>query len=94
MFPVPVGLGVVEAALAEPVAVAGPCGAHLADQGWRSVVILGAGPIGLGVLQSAVAAGAMLTIVSEPSEARRAGRAVRRHGSFGSAYRRRDRGGP
>ncbi len=34
--------------------------------------MLGAGPIGLAVLQSAVAAGAAVTIVSEPSPARRA----------------------
>ena len=36
-----------------------------------TVVVLGAGPIGLAVLQSAIAAGAVVTIVSEPSTARR-----------------------
>ena len=72
VFPVPDGLGVVEAALAEPVAVAVHAVRISPIRVGASVVILGAGPIGLGVLQSAVAAGAMLTIVSEPSEARRA----------------------
>ena len=72
VFPVPDGLGVVEAALAEPVAVAVHAVRISPITVGASVVVLGAGPIGLGVLQSAVAAGAALTIVSEPSEARRA----------------------
>jgi (R,R)-butanediol dehydrogenase / meso-butanediol dehydrogenase / diacetyl reductase len=69
---VPAGLDVVEAALAEPVAVAVHAVRLASITFGTSVVVLGAGPIGLAVLQSAVAAGAALTIVSEPSEARRA----------------------
>jgi (R,R)-butanediol dehydrogenase/meso-butanediol dehydrogenase/diacetyl reductase len=72
VFPVPDGLGVIEAALAEPLAVAVHAVRISPVTVGASVVVLGGGPIGLGVLQSAVAAGAGLTIVSEPSEARRA----------------------
>ena len=71
-FPVPAGLDVVSAALTEPVAVA----VHAVRRAPRTlgaaVVVLGAGPIGLGVLQAVAAAGASTTIVSEPSSARRA----------------------
>jgi (R,R)-butanediol dehydrogenase/meso-butanediol dehydrogenase/diacetyl reductase len=70
-FVVPDGLGVVEAALAEPMAVA----VHAVRRGpnllGAIVLVLGAGPIGLGVLQAAIAAGATTTIVSEISAARR-----------------------
>jgi (R,R)-butanediol dehydrogenase/meso-butanediol dehydrogenase/diacetyl reductase len=63
---------VVEAALAEPMAVA----VHAARRGpnllGATVMVLGAGPIGLGVLQSAIAGGATTTIVTEISAARRA----------------------
>lgn len=69
VFPAPDGLGVVEAALAEPVAVAVHAVRIASIASGTSVVVLGAGPIGLGVLQ---AAGAALAIVSEPSAARRA----------------------
>jgi (R,R)-butanediol dehydrogenase/meso-butanediol dehydrogenase/diacetyl reductase len=71
VFPVPDGLGVVEAALTEPLAVA----VHAVRRAPRSlgaaVVVLGAGPIGLAVLQSVAAGGAAVTVVSEPSPARR-----------------------
>jgi (R,R)-butanediol dehydrogenase/meso-butanediol dehydrogenase/diacetyl reductase len=70
-FVVPNGLGVIEAALAEPMAVA----VHAVRRGpnllGASVLVLGGGPIGLGVLQAAVAAGASATILSEISPARR-----------------------
>jgi 2-desacetyl-2-hydroxyethyl bacteriochlorophyllide A dehydrogenase len=65
-FPVPPGLGAAEAALAEPMAVA----VHAVRRG-ASVMVLGAGPIGLGVLQAALAAGATTAIVTEVSPARR-----------------------
>jgi 2-desacetyl-2-hydroxyethyl bacteriochlorophyllide A dehydrogenase len=71
-FPVPEGLDVVEAALAEPTAVAVHAVRRAPQTFGASVVVLGAGPIGLAVLQSVVAAGAAATIVSEPSSARRA----------------------
>ncbi len=68
---VPEGVDLREAALAEPLAV----GAHAvrmagAILGAR-VLILGAGPIGLGVLQFARAAGAGAVVVSEPDATRR-----------------------
>lgn len=68
---VPDGVDLREAALAEPLAV----GAHAvrmagAILGAR-VLILGAGPIGLGVLQFARAAGAGTVVVSEPDPTRR-----------------------
>jgi len=68
---VPDGVDLREAALAEPLAV----GAHAvrmagAILGAR-VLILGAGPIGLGVLQFARVAGAGTVVVSEPDATRR-----------------------
>jgi len=71
VFEVPAGLDVNTAALAEPVAVA----VHAVRRAPRtlgaSVMVLGAGPIGLAVLQSVRAAGAGLVMVSEVSAARR-----------------------
>ncbi len=73
-FIIPDGLGVVEAALAEPVAVA----VHAVRQAptvlGAAVLILGAGPVGLAILAAVRAAGAAVVIVSEPSP-RRAGAA-------------------
>jgi (R,R)-butanediol dehydrogenase/meso-butanediol dehydrogenase/diacetyl reductase len=71
-FVVPDGLGVVEAALAEPMAVAVHAARRAPNLLGANVLVLGAGPIGLGVLQSAIAAGATTTIVTEISAARRA----------------------
>jgi (R,R)-butanediol dehydrogenase/meso-butanediol dehydrogenase/diacetyl reductase len=71
-FPVPDALGVVEAALAEPMAVAVHAVRRAPTMLGAVVMILGAGPIGLGVLQSVIAAGARTTIVTEISPARRA----------------------
>jgi (R,R)-butanediol dehydrogenase / meso-butanediol dehydrogenase / diacetyl reductase len=69
-FIVPSGLGVAEASLAEPMAVA----THAVRRGpnalGTAVLVLGGGPIGLGVLQAVRAAGATTVIVSEPSAAR------------------------
>jgi (R,R)-butanediol dehydrogenase / meso-butanediol dehydrogenase / diacetyl reductase len=70
-FVVPPGLGVVEAALAEPMAVAVHAVRRAPTTLGATVLILGAGPIGLGVLQAVRAAGATTTVVSEPSAARR-----------------------
>jgi 2-desacetyl-2-hydroxyethyl bacteriochlorophyllide A dehydrogenase len=70
-FVVPDGLGVVEAALAEPMAVAVHAVRRAPTMLGATVMVLGAGPIGLGVLQCALAAGARVVIVTEPSEARR-----------------------
>ncbi|HEX5586746.1 MAG TPA: alcohol dehydrogenase catalytic domain-containing protein, partial [Acidimicrobiia bacterium] len=79
-FSVPESLDPVSAALTEPVAVA----VHAVRRAPRTlgatVVVLGAGPIGLAVLQAVRAAGASTTIVSEPSAARRA-----RAASFGAS---------
>lgn len=69
---VPDGLSVVEAALAEPMAVATHAARRAPNLLGASVLVLGAGPIGLGALMAARAAGAGVTIVSEVSEARRA----------------------
>lgn len=68
---VPDGVDLRAAALAEPLAV----GAHAvrmagAVLGAR-VLVLGAGPIGLGVTQFALAAGAAAVVVSEPDPTRR-----------------------
>ncbi|MCU1344465.1 MAG: Alcohol dehydrogenase GroES domain protein [Acidimicrobiia bacterium] len=72
VFPVPAGLDVVTAALTEPVAVAVHAVRRAPQTFGASVMVLGAGPIGLAVLQSVVAAGARFVIVSEMSAARRA----------------------
>lgn len=70
-FVVPEGLGVVEAALAEPMAVA----VHAVRRGpslqGATVLVLGGGAIGLGIMQAARAAGASLLIVSETTATRR-----------------------
>jgi (R,R)-butanediol dehydrogenase/meso-butanediol dehydrogenase/diacetyl reductase len=70
-FPVPDGLDVVDAALTEPLAVAVHAVRRAPATLGASVLVLGAGPIGLGVLQAVRAAGAGVTIVSEPSSDRR-----------------------
>jgi (R,R)-butanediol dehydrogenase / meso-butanediol dehydrogenase / diacetyl reductase len=70
-FEVPAGLGVIEAALTEPMAVAVHAVRRAPNLLGANVMVLGAGPIGLGVLRSAIAAGAQTTIVTEISEARR-----------------------
>jgi (R,R)-butanediol dehydrogenase / meso-butanediol dehydrogenase / diacetyl reductase len=72
-FEVPAGLGVIEAALTEPVAVAVHAVRRAPTTLGSSVLILGAGPVGLAILASARAAGASVIVVSEPSKRRRAG---------------------
>jgi (R,R)-butanediol dehydrogenase / meso-butanediol dehydrogenase / diacetyl reductase len=71
VFEVPDGLGAVDAALTEPLAVAVHAARMVPIAEGTSVAVLGAGPIGLGVLQAVVAAGASVTLVSEMSSARR-----------------------
>lgn len=75
-FAVPRDLGVIEAALAEPMAVAVHAVRRAPTTLGATVMILGAGPIGLGILQAVSAAGARTTIVSEISDARRRAAAV------------------
>jgi 2-desacetyl-2-hydroxyethyl bacteriochlorophyllide A dehydrogenase len=71
VFAVPAGLDVNVAALAEPVAVAVHAVRRAPQTLGASVLILGAGPIGLAVMQSVMAGGASTIIVSEMSQARR-----------------------
>lgn len=68
---VPAGLSVEHAALAEPMAVALHAARRAPELLGSTVLVLGAGPIGLGVLQAARAGGATSVLVSEPSRARR-----------------------
>jgi len=70
-FAVPPGLGVVEAALAEPVAVAVHAVRRAPVALGSSVMVLGAGPVGLAVAQCALAAGAATVVASDLSPARR-----------------------
>lgn len=76
VFPVPDGLDVVDAALAEPVAVAVHAVRRAPAVFGATVIVLGAGPIGLAILQSVRAAGAATTIVSEVAAGRRAAAAA------------------
>jgi (R,R)-butanediol dehydrogenase/meso-butanediol dehydrogenase/diacetyl reductase len=71
-FLVPDDLGVVEAALTEPVAVAVHAVRRAPTTLGASVLILGAGPVGLAILAGVKAGGASMIAVSEPSERRRA----------------------
>ena len=70
-FVVPDGLDVNSAALAEPMAVAVHAVRRAPTILGSAVMVLGAGPIGLGVLQAAIASGATTTVVTEISPARR-----------------------
>jgi (R,R)-butanediol dehydrogenase/meso-butanediol dehydrogenase/diacetyl reductase len=72
LFPVPDGLDVANAALAEPVAVAVHAVRRAPVPLGASVMVLGAGPIGLAVLGCVRAAGAAITVVTDVSAARRA----------------------
>jgi (R,R)-butanediol dehydrogenase/meso-butanediol dehydrogenase/diacetyl reductase len=70
-FVVPEGLGVIEAALTEPVAVAVHAVRRAPTALGASVLVLGAGPVGLAILAAVRAAGASTVVVSEPSRRRR-----------------------
>ncbi len=72
LHPVPDGLDLAHAALAEPVAVAVHAVRRAPVVLGASVLVLGAGPIGLAVLQAAHAAGAGMVAVTELSPARQA----------------------
>ncbi len=71
VYPVPEGVSMEEAALTEPVSVA----IHGIDMArvrpGSSVAVIGAGPIGLLLLQVAMKAGAARTLVSEPVAGKR-----------------------
>jgi (R,R)-butanediol dehydrogenase/meso-butanediol dehydrogenase/diacetyl reductase len=72
LHPVPQGLGLREAALAEPTAVA----CHMVNRAsvtpGVTVLVVGGGPIGVLVGLVALSAGAGLVVVSEPNARRRA----------------------
>ncbi len=69
-YPVPDGLTLEQASLAEPLSI-GLYAAKLAgDLGGRKAAILGFGPIGIGVFLAARAAGAEAVCVTEPIAAR------------------------
>jgi (R,R)-butanediol dehydrogenase/meso-butanediol dehydrogenase/diacetyl reductase len=70
-FPISDELNIDHAALAEPMAVAVHAARRAPQLNGATVMILGAGPIGLGILQTAIASGASTTIVTETSAARR-----------------------
>jgi 2-desacetyl-2-hydroxyethyl bacteriochlorophyllide A dehydrogenase len=71
VFAVPEGLSGEAAALAEPMAVALHAVRRAPSTLGTTALILGAGPIGLGVLQAVRAAGAHVTVISDLSPARR-----------------------
>lgn len=71
LHPVPDGLSVEHAALAEPVAVAVHAVRRAPLPLGATVAVLGAGPVGLAVLQCARSAGATVALASDLSEARR-----------------------
>jgi (R,R)-butanediol dehydrogenase / meso-butanediol dehydrogenase / diacetyl reductase len=71
IFEVPAGLDVVDAALAEPVAVAVHAVRRAPQPLGASVMVLGAGPIGLAVLQCVRRGGAGVTLATDISSARR-----------------------
>ena len=70
-FTVPDGLNAVDAALTEPLAVALHAVSRAPQTLGATVLVLGAGTIGLGVLQAVIAGGAAVTIVTDLSSARR-----------------------
>ena len=78
-YPVPAGMTLEEAALAEPLSI----GVYAVKQAGRMakarIGILGAGPIGLSVMLVAKAQGAATVYVSDPLEYR--GELARRHGA-------------
>lgn len=71
LFVVPDGLSLVDAAVVEPLAVSFHAVLRSRLAVGESVYVAGAGPIGLGVIQAARAAGAGEIIVSEVSSRRR-----------------------
>lgn len=71
LWPLPAGLGLREAALTEPLAVAHHAVERSGVRPGQSAVVLGLGPIGLLVLQVLKAAGASPIIASEISAHRR-----------------------
>ncbi|HLQ34494.1 MAG TPA: zinc-binding dehydrogenase, partial [Chloroflexota bacterium] len=70
-FPLPRTLSGVHGALVEPTAVAYHAVKRSGLTPGQSVLLVGAGPIGLAIIQAARAAGAGEIVVREPSSARR-----------------------
>jgi (R,R)-butanediol dehydrogenase/meso-butanediol dehydrogenase/diacetyl reductase len=68
--PLPETMSIETGALVEPLAVATSAVKNSGIQVGDSVAVFGTGPIGLGVVQAARAAGASQLIVSEPQETR------------------------
>ncbi|MBN1636774.1 MAG: alcohol dehydrogenase catalytic domain-containing protein [Deltaproteobacteria bacterium] len=71
VFAIPEGITLDQAAFAEPVSVCLHCIDMANMKPGMSVAIIGAGPIGLLLLQLAIRSGAALTLVSEPVESKR-----------------------
>lgn len=71
LLPVPDSISMDEAAMLEPLAVGVYAAELAAIKPGETVAIFGSGAIGLSVLQSVKVAGAGMTLVSEPIEARR-----------------------
>ncbi|MER5181664.1 2,3-butanediol dehydrogenase [Streptomyces sp. NPDC002896] len=71
LHPIPEGISTQTGSLVEPLAVAWHAVRRSALRPGDSVLVVGAGPIGLGVLIAAKAQGAGLVVVSEPGAARR-----------------------
>ncbi|WP_265109995.1 zinc-binding dehydrogenase [Halosolutus halophilus] len=69
--PVPDSVPLRHAALAEPMSVSVHAVRRSDLQMGDDVAVFGAGPIGLGIVDAAIAAGANRVLVSEPREARR-----------------------
>lgn len=68
---VPTGVGLEDAALVEPLANAWHVVARAGAGPGQSVVVLGAGPLGLCMIQCLRAAGVSAVVVSEPSQVKR-----------------------
>ena len=69
--PIPEGTSIRQAALTEPLSVSVHAVRRSEMQIGDTVVVIGAGPIGLGIVNAASAAGADRTLVSEPNATRR-----------------------
>ena len=71
VVPIPDSVSLRHAALAEPMSVSVHAVRRSNLQVGDDVAVFGAGPIGLGIVDAAIAAGADRVLVSEPREARR-----------------------
>ncbi len=71
VFPVPERISAIDASLTEPLAVALHAARQAPELAGTTVLVLGSGPIGLGVLQACLALGADTVVTSDLSPARR-----------------------